>query len=99
MPSASIENLRIARVVALAFDTLLIVLLAAVALLIVAGPGIYEPLGFRLKRRTANNPVTIALALALARVWTCPSVGFLCFGKPSDWLHAAHGAALRFHRR
>jgi hypothetical protein len=96
MPSVETEPSRTAVFIAIAMDVLLAVLLGAVALLILAGPGIYEPFGVRLKLRTADNPVTIALALALLRVWFFPSIAVLGFAHPPASLQRLHEALSRF---
>ena len=96
MPSLPTEQSRTAAVTAFVIDALLVVVLGAVTLLIVAGPGIYEPFGVRIKLRTANNPVTLALALALMRLWLFPSGRFLGFGKPPASLRGFFDALTRF---
>lgn len=69
-----------------ALDLLLIGLMAAVGVLIVNGPGIYGPFGIRLKLRTANNPVSIAVAIALLRIAIGSSIPFLRSRRLSSWV-------------
>ena len=92
MTSIDTQSPRSATFVAIAIDVLLAVVLGAVALLILAGPAIYEPFGVRLKLRTADNPVTIALALAFLRVWFFPSIRVLGFAYPPTSLQRLHEA-------
>jgi hypothetical protein len=78
-----------AGLIVFALDLLTIGLVAAVVVLMILGPGIYEPFGVRLKLRTANNPVTIALAAVLLRIALGPSVPVLRSPRVSSWLGAA----------
>jgi hypothetical protein len=77
-------------------DLLLIVLAAAIAILIVNGPAVYEPFGISLKLRTSSNPVTIALALALVRIWFFPAIRFLGFWKAPTALQGVYDTLTSF---
>jgi hypothetical protein len=76
-----------------ALDLLLIGLIAAVGVLIVNGPGIYEPFGIRLKLRTANNPVSIAVAVALVRVGIGSPIPIFRSRRLASWLRDAANRA------